>query len=78
MLKLGCYLVPRIDIGPAVMAKILTENGQVIQRLTYRTLTPDGLLDTDEQAESMIRVYERFGSQIPMELENIELENAPW
>ena len=70
--------MPRIDIGPSMVAKILTENGQVIQRLTYRMLTPDELLDTDEQAQSMIKVYERFGTQIPTELENMGLENDPW
>ena len=27
VLKLGCYLGPCIDVGPAMIAKILTENG---------------------------------------------------
>ena len=27
VLKLGCYLGPSIDVGPAMTAKILTENG---------------------------------------------------
>ena len=35
VLKLGHYLGPSIDVGPAMTAKILTENGQVLHRLTY-------------------------------------------
>ena len=31
-LKLGCYLVPSIDIGQAMIAKILTKKGQVLDR----------------------------------------------
>ena len=47
MMKLGCYLGPSIDINQAMTAKILTENGQVLHRSTYRLLTPDELLDKD-------------------------------
>ena len=46
-LKLGNYLCPSIDIGPAVTAKVLTENGQVLHRSTYWSLTPEELLDND-------------------------------
>ena len=35
VLKLGCYLGPSIDVGPAMIAKILTVNGQVLHRSTY-------------------------------------------
>ena len=35
VLKLGHYLGPSINIGPAMMVKILTENGQVLHRSTY-------------------------------------------
>ena len=34
MLKLGCYLRPSLNVGPAITAKILTENGQVLDRST--------------------------------------------
>ena len=35
---LGCYLGPSIDVGPAMTAKILKANGQVLHRSTYRAL----------------------------------------
>ena len=38
---LGRYLGPSIDIGPAMTAKILKENGQVVHRSTVRGLTPE-------------------------------------
>ena len=47
MLKLGHFLCPSIDIGPAMAAKILTENGPVLHRSTYTPLTLDELLDKD-------------------------------
>ena len=45
MLKLGHYLGPSIDVGPAITPKIFTDNGQVLHRSTYRSLIPDELLD---------------------------------
>ena len=35
VLKLGHYLEPIIDVGPAMTAKILTEHGQMLHRSTY-------------------------------------------
>ena len=62
-------------------AKILTENGRVLHRSTYRLLTLDKLLDKerlDAPVQIMARVYERLGSQVlPRELEDIGLENTP-
>ena len=76
--KLGCYLGPSIDIGPAMTAKILTQNGQVLHRSPYRLLTPDELLDkdgSDAWERFMAWVYERLGSWVPTrELEDIGLE----
>ena len=65
MLKLDHYLGPSIDIGLAKMAKILIENGQVLNRSTHRPLTQDELLEkdgSDAQEQFMARVYERLGS----------------
>ena len=80
MLKLGHYLGPSIDAGPAMTTKILTENGQVLHRSMYRPLTPDELLDkgrSDDQEQFMGRVHERLGSYVlPRELEDIGLENT--
>ena len=36
---LGRYLRPAINVGPALTAKILKANGEVVCRLTYRALT---------------------------------------
>ncbi len=38
---LGRYLGPSRDVGPAMAAKILKGNGQVMVRSTFRALTPD-------------------------------------
>ena len=38
---LGRYLGPSMDIGPAMTAKILKPNGQVVHRSTLRPLTRD-------------------------------------
>ena len=67
VLKLGRYLGPSIDVGPAMTAKILTENGQVLHRSTYQFLTPDELLDkdgSDAQEHFMTRVYDKLGSHV--------------
>jgi hypothetical protein len=45
-LTLGRYLGPAIDIGLALMAKILKQNGQYVCRLTLRHLTPEEILCT--------------------------------
>ena len=39
--RLGRYLSLIIDIGPALMAEIIKENGQVIHRSTYQAQTQD-------------------------------------
>ena len=44
---LGRYLGPAINVGPALTAKILKANGEVVYRSTYRALT---------DAERMFRV----------------------
>ncbi len=43
-LTLGRYLGPAIDIGLALTAKILKQNGQYVCRSTLRHLTPDETL----------------------------------
>ena len=81
MLKLGCFLGPSIDIGPAMTTKILTQNGQVLHRSTYRLLTPDELADKDRshaREQFMTSVYEKLGSQVlPRDLKDIGLEYTP-
>ena len=38
-LVLGQYLGPTLDVGPAMCAKILKNNGKVVPRSTLRTVT---------------------------------------
>jgi hypothetical protein len=45
-LTLGTYLGPAIDIGLALTAKILKQNGQYVCRLTLRHLMPKETLCT--------------------------------
>ena len=75
MLKLGRYLGPSIDVGPAMTTKILTENGLVLHRSAYKPLTPDELPDkdgSDAQEQFMARVHKRLGSCVlPRELEDL-------
>ena len=47
VLKLGHYFLLSIDVGPVITAKILTQNEQVLHRLTYRPLTSDEIADKD-------------------------------
>ena len=49
MLKLSLYLGPSIDVGLAMTTKIITENGQVLHRSTYRPLTPDNIAKKEGQ-----------------------------
>ena len=81
MLTLVNYLGPYVDLGPAMTTKILTENGKVLHRSTYRPLTLDKLLDNDKSdaGEPFIaRVYERLGSWVlPRALEYRARENHP-
>ena len=81
VLKLGHYLGPNIDVSPVMTTEILTENGQVLHRSTYRPLTLDEIADKDKidaQEEFMVRVNERLESHVqPRELEGIGLKNTP-
>ena len=49
-LVLGRYLGPSIDAGPALTAKILKKNGEIVHRSTYRGLAPEELASPTELA----------------------------
>ena len=49
--KYGRWLGPSLDIGPAMTAKILKENGQVLHLSTYRPLNETELTDVNELAK---------------------------
>ena len=55
-----------INVGPAMMAKIIIENSQVLHG-AYRPLTPDESADKEGQvAQRQLekRDYDRLGSQV--------------
>ena len=47
--ELGRWLGPALDIGPAMTAKILKSNGQMVYLSMYRKLMDDKMQDRDEQ-----------------------------
>ena len=47
-LVLGRYCGPSTDVGPALTAKIMRNNGQQVQRSTYRALKTDELVNPDD------------------------------
>ena len=57
------YFGPSIDVGPALTAKILRNNGQQVHRYTYRALTPDELVNPDE-----IKACDKFETAIDEKL----------
>jgi len=63
-LVLGRYLGPSTDVGPAMTAKILKDNGQVVHRTTLRNLTEDEINSSEHsklRAEYDARIMERLG-----------------
>ena len=47
--KLGRWLGPLIDTGPAMTAKVLKPNGQLLHVSTYRPLSDDEMQDPGEK-----------------------------
>jgi hypothetical protein len=61
---LGRYLGPAPDIGPAMAARILKENGEVVVRTTLRSLLPEEILREKEKEERTRfdkAIYARWG-----------------
>ena len=62
-LVLGRYCGTIIDVGTALTAKIMRNNGQQVHRSTYRVLTPDELANPDE-----IKASDEFDTAIGAKL----------
>ncbi len=65
-LILGKYLGPSIDVGPAMTARIMKANGEILDRSTLRRLTPEEEADpvlTKEKEVFLERVYSRWGDK---------------
>jgi len=67
---LGRYLGPSTDIGPAMSAKILKPNGQVVHRSTLRALTPDEWDSPDE-----IKARSEFDEAVKLKLGEAKSED---
>ena len=80
-LVLGRYLGPSIDIGPALTAKILKQNGQVVHRSTYRGLTPEELASPTEQAARTMfdeSIGRTLGPETKVDdFEELDVEDTP-
>jgi hypothetical protein len=61
--RLGRWLGPSLDIGPAMTSKILKENGQVLHLSSFRALTADEMQDREEQ-----KLRDKFDSKIQKRL----------
>ncbi len=80
-LRLGKYLGPAIDVGPAITAKILQHKGKVVYRSMYQPLT------IEEQADSAVRQdlatfretdEERLGTKLThAKLEEVGIPDTP-
>jgi hypothetical protein len=78
---LGRFLGIAIDVGPAMTAKILKHNGEVIHWSTYR-----GLTDAEVVNQAHIKLWEEFDEAIghkfgadctPEDFPDIALEDTP-
>ena len=64
---LGRYLGPARNVGPAMCAKILKRNGQILYTSTYRSLTPKELRDNElsnERRAFDTDILERLGGPV--------------
>ena len=58
---LGRYIVPMINIGPALTSKILKMNGEVVQQSTYRSLAAHKMnYEEDLQREFDKKIEEKL------------------
>ena len=78
---LGRYLGPAIDVGPAMTAKILKSNGEVVHRSTYRGLTDDeieNLAHISMRDEFDTDIRDKLGPDVsPDDFPDISLEDTP-
>jgi hypothetical protein len=78
---LGRYLGPAIDVGPALTAKILKANGEVVYRSTYRALT-----DVEQayaahacrRIEFDLNILDKFGPETtPDDFPDLDIPDTP-
>jgi hypothetical protein len=75
---LGCYLGPSIDIGLALTAKRLKENGQVVHHSTYHALTEEEWQSKEERKARRVfdeAIERKLGPSVkPEDLDEDNLE----
>ncbi len=74
-LRLGKYLGPAIDVGPAMTTKLLQDNGKVVYRSTYRPLTVEEHADVTVQ-QDMVTFGETAEEQLGAKLTCAKLEDV--
>ena len=78
---LGRYLGPAIDVGPALTAKILKANGEVVYRSTYRALTDVELANAAHvcrRIEFDLNILDKFGPETtPDDFLDLNIPNTP-
>ncbi len=80
-LRLGRYLGPAINVGPAMPAKILQQNGEVVYCSTYHPLTVEEWADPSVQ-QNMITfnktAEKHLGNKLTRaKLEEVGIPNTP-
>ena len=78
---IGRYLGPAIDVGPALTAKILKANGEVVYRSTYRHLTDaevQNAAHVSMRIEFDVSILDRFGPETsPDDFPDIDIPDTP-
>ena len=78
---LGRYLGPAIDVGPALTAKILKANGEVVYRSTYRALTDVELANAAHvcrRIEFDLNILDKFGPETtPDDFPDLDIPDTP-
>ena len=76
---LGRYLGPAIDIDPALTAKILKANGEVVHRPTYQSLTAQDLKNEEDlQRNFDKKIEEKIGTKETVKcFDDMNMEETP-
>jgi hypothetical protein len=78
---LGRYLGPAIDVGPALTAKILKANGEVVYRSTYRALTDverANAAHVCRRIEFDLNILDKFGPETtPDDFPDLNIPDTP-
>ena len=80
-LVLGHYLGPAIDVGPALTAKILKANGEVVYRSTYCTLTDverANVAHVSRRVKFDLNIQDKFGPETtPDDFPDLDIPDTP-